>query len=138
METRINEIQGSEFYMRMSCHIPQLVPCDIAVFLIKHFIFLENGKNCHSIVFTVLQIHISVWPSGCVFRSYSCSNLIALSQVRVSKVSNALIFFLQFCIGVLSQSLSLLIYHVLFLMISVTVLIEKLFFIIKVFLLHFQ
>ena len=44
--------------MSMSYHIPQLVPRGIAVFLLKHFIFLENGKNCHSIVFTVLQIHI--------------------------------------------------------------------------------
>ena len=58
METRLHEIQGSEFYLSMSCHIPQLVPRGIAVFLLKHFIFLENGKNCHSIVFTVLQIHI--------------------------------------------------------------------------------
>ena len=56
METRLYEIQGSEFYMSMSYHIPQLVPRSIAVFLLKHFIFLENGKNCHSIVFTVLQI----------------------------------------------------------------------------------
>ena len=60
METRLYEIQGSEFYMSMSYHIPQLVPCGIAVFLLKHFIFLENGKNCHSIVFTVLQIHIKI------------------------------------------------------------------------------
>ena len=64
METRFYEIQGSEFYMSMSYqlsyHIPQLVPCGITAFLLKHFIFLENGKNCHSIVFTVLQIHIKV------------------------------------------------------------------------------
>ena len=58
METRLYEIQGSEFYMSMSYHIPQLVPRGTAVFLLKYFIFLENGKNCHSIVFTVLQIHI--------------------------------------------------------------------------------
>ena len=60
METRLYEIQGSEFYMSMSYHIPQLVLRGIAVFLLKHFIFLENGKNCHSIVFTVLQIHIKI------------------------------------------------------------------------------
>ena len=60
METRFYEIQGSEFYTSMSYHIPQLVPRGIAVFLLKHFIFLENGKNCHSIVFTVLQIHIKI------------------------------------------------------------------------------
>ena len=60
METRLYEIQGSEFYMSMSYHIPQLVPRGIAVFFLKHFIFLENGKNCHSILFTVLQIHIKV------------------------------------------------------------------------------
>ena len=60
METRLYEIQGSEFYMRMSYHILQLVLRVIAVFLLKHFIFLENGKNCHSIVFTVLQIHIKI------------------------------------------------------------------------------
>ena len=58
METRLYEIQGSEFYMSMSYHIPQLVPRGITVFLLKHFISLENDKNCHSIVFTVLQIHI--------------------------------------------------------------------------------
>ena len=77
-------------------------------FSLKRFIFLENGKNCHSLVFTMLQIHIkikslfeykSVWPSGCIFRSYSCSNLTALSQVRVSKVSNLLVFFLWFWVG---------------------------------------
>ena len=55
METRRYEIQGSEFYMSMSYHIQQLVPRGIAVFLLKHFIFLENGKN-----FTVLQIHIKI------------------------------------------------------------------------------
>ena len=60
METRLYEIQGSEFYMSMSYHIPQLMPRGIAVFLLKHFILLENGKNCHSIVFTVLQIHIKI------------------------------------------------------------------------------
>ena len=71
-------------------------------FCFKCFIFLENGKNCHSLVFTVLQIYIkikslleykSMWPSGCVFRSHSCFNLITLSQVRVPAVSNLLIFF---------------------------------------------
>ena len=51
-----------------------------------------------------------MWPSDWVFMSYSCSDLIALSQVRVSKVSNVLIFSLS----------------------------KKLFFIIEVFLLHFQ
>ena len=51
METRLYEIQGSEFYMSMSYHIPQLVSRGKAVFLLKHFISLENGKNCHSIVF---------------------------------------------------------------------------------------
>ena len=60
METRLYEIQGSEFYMSISYHILQLVPRGTAVFLFKHFIFLENGKNCHSIVFTVLQIHIEI------------------------------------------------------------------------------
>ena len=50
--------KGANFIMSMSYHILQLVPHGIAVFLLKHFIFLENGKNCHSIVFTVLQIHI--------------------------------------------------------------------------------
>ena len=45
MEARLYEIQGSEFYMSMSYHIPQLVPRGIAVFLLKHFIFLENGKT---------------------------------------------------------------------------------------------
>ena len=72
--------------MSMSYHIRQLVPRGTAVFLLKRFFFLENGKNGHSLVFTV-QIHIkieslleykSVWPSGCVFRSHSWSNLIAL------------------------------------------------------------
>ena len=58
METRLYEIQGSEFYMSISYHISQLMPRGIAVFLLKHFIFLENGKNCHSIVFAVLQIHV--------------------------------------------------------------------------------
>ena len=51
-------VNGNQFYVSMSYHISQLVPRGIAVFLLKHFIFLENGKNCHSIVFTVLQIHI--------------------------------------------------------------------------------
>ena len=60
METRLYEIQGSEFYMSMSYHIQQLVPRGVAVFLLKHFIFLESGKNCNSIVFTVLQIHIKI------------------------------------------------------------------------------
>ena len=60
METRLYEIQGSEFYKSMSYHILQLVSRGIAAFLLKHFIFLENGKNCHSIVFTVLQIHIKI------------------------------------------------------------------------------
>ena len=60
METRLYEIQGSEFYMSMSYHIPQLVPRGKAVFLLKHFILLEKGKNCHSIVVTVLQIHIKI------------------------------------------------------------------------------
>ena len=92
-----------EFCMSMSYQIRQLVPSGTAVFLLKRSIFLENGKNCHSLVFTMLQIHIkikslfeykSIWPNGCIFRSYSCSNLIALSQVQVSKVSNLLIFFL--------------------------------------------
>ena len=92
----------SEFCMSMSYHIRQLVPRGTAAFLLKRLIFLVNGKNCHSLVFTMLQIHIkikslfeykSVWSSGCIFRSYSCSNLIALSPVRVSKVSNLLIFF---------------------------------------------
>ena len=46
--------------MSMSYHIPQLVPRGKAVFLLKHFIFPENGKNCHSILFTVLQIHIKI------------------------------------------------------------------------------
>ena len=46
--------------MSMSYHIPQLVPRGIAGFLLKHFIFLENCKNCHSIVFTVLQVHIKI------------------------------------------------------------------------------
>ena len=46
--------------MSMSYHIRQLVPRGIAVFLLKRFIFLETGKNCRSIVFTVLQIHIKV------------------------------------------------------------------------------
>ena len=46
--------------MSMSYHIRQLVPRGITVFLLKRFIFLETGKNCHSIVFTVLQIHIKV------------------------------------------------------------------------------
>ena len=84
METRLYEIQRSEFYMSMSYHIPQLVPCGIAVFLLKQFIFLENGKklsfNCFHCVTNTHQDRISksVWPSGCVFRSYSCSNLIAL------------------------------------------------------------
>ena len=55
METRLYE-----FYMSMSYHISQLVPRGIAVFLLKHFIFLENGKNCQSIVFTVSQIHIKI------------------------------------------------------------------------------
>ena len=73
--------------MSMSHHNRQLVPRGTAVFLLKRLIFLENGKNYHSLVFTVLQIHIkiksfleykSVWPSGWVFRSHSCSNLIAL------------------------------------------------------------
>ena len=50
--------KGANFIISMSYHIPQLVPRGIAVFLLKHFIFLENGKNCHSIVLTVLQIHI--------------------------------------------------------------------------------
>ena len=58
METRHYEIEGSEFYLSMSHHNPQLVSRGIAGFLLKHFIFLKNGKNCHSIVFTVLQIHI--------------------------------------------------------------------------------
>ena len=88
--------------MSMSYHIRQLVPHGTAVFLSKRFIFLENGKNCHSLIFIVLQIHIkikslleykSMWPSDCVFRSHSCCNLIALSQVRVPTVSNLLIFF---------------------------------------------
>ena len=60
METRLHEIQGNEFYMSMSCHISQLVPRGKAVFVSKHFIFQENDKNCHSIVFTVLQIHIKI------------------------------------------------------------------------------
>ena len=77
--------------MSMPYHIRQLVSRGTADFLLKRLIFLENGKNCHSLVFTVLQVHIkiksllecrSVWLSGCVFWSYSCSSLIALSQVR--------------------------------------------------------
>ena len=83
----VYEVQGSVFCMSMSYHIRQLVLRSTAVFLLKRLIFLENGQNCHSVVFTVLQIHIkikslleykSVWPSGCVFRSHSCTNLIAL------------------------------------------------------------
>ena len=46
--------------MSMSYHIRQLVPRGVAVFLLKRFIFLETGKNCHSVVFTVLQIHIKI------------------------------------------------------------------------------
>ena len=60
-------------------------------------------------------------------RSITCSSL--------EGIQCTYLFSLILNIGVLSQSLSLLI---LFLIISVTVLIEKLFFIIKVFLLHFQ
>ena len=69
METRLYEIQGSEFYMSMSYHIPQLVPRGVAVFLLKHFIFLQNGKNCHSIVFAVLQIHIKTESDSHVSRN---------------------------------------------------------------------
>ena len=75
METRLYEIQGSEFYMSVSYHIPQLVPCGIAVFLLKHFIFLENGKNCHSIVFTVLRIHIKI-------ESLKADSLVSGNQIR--------------------------------------------------------
>ena len=84
--------------MNMFHPIRQLVPRGTAVFHLKRLIFPENGKNCHFIVFIVLQIHIkiksfleyykSVWPSGCVFRPHSCSNLIVLSHVRVPTVSN--------------------------------------------------
>ena len=83
--------------MSMSYHIRQLVLRGMAVFLLKRLIFLGNGENCHYLVFTVLQIHIkikslleykSVWQSGCVFRSHSCSTPIALSQVQVPTVSN--------------------------------------------------
>ena len=86
-----------EICMNMSYHIRQLVSCGTAVFLLESLIFRDNGKNCYSLIFTVLQIHIkikslleykSVWPSGWVFKSHSCSNLIALSQVRVPTVSN--------------------------------------------------
>ena len=80
METRLYEIQGSEFYMSMSYHIPQLVPRGIAVFLLKHFIFLENGKICHSIVFTVLQIHIKIEsPSQCGRVVASSGHILALT-----------------------------------------------------------
>ena len=75
METRLYEIQGSEFYMNVSYHIPQLVPCGIAVFLLKHFIFLENAKNCHSIVFSVLQIHIKI-------ESLKADSLVSGNQIR--------------------------------------------------------
>ena len=51
METRLYEIQGSEFYMSMSYHIPQLVPRGIAGFLLKHFIFLENGIQLFSLCY---------------------------------------------------------------------------------------
>ena len=50
--------------MSMSYHIRQLVPRGVAVFLFKRVIFLETGKNCHSIVFTVLQIHIKIESLG--------------------------------------------------------------------------
>ena len=50
--------------MSMSNHIWQMVPRGIAVFLLKSFIFLETGKNCHSVVFTVLQIRIKVESRG--------------------------------------------------------------------------
>ena len=80
METRLYEIQGSEFYMSMSYHIPQLVLRGIAVFLLKHFIFLENGKNCHSIVFTVLQIHIKIeFLSQCGRVVASSGHILALT-----------------------------------------------------------
>ena len=49
--------------MSMSYHIRRLVPRGTAVFLLinlKRFIFLETGKNCHSVVVSVLQIHIKV------------------------------------------------------------------------------
>ena len=46
--------------MSMSYDIRQLVPRGTAVFLLKRYIFLENGKTCHSLVFTVLQIHIKI------------------------------------------------------------------------------
>ena len=63
METKLYEIQGSEFYMSMSYHIPQLVPRGMAVFLLKHFIFLENGKklsfNCFHCVTNTHQDRIS-------------------------------------------------------------------------------
>ena len=76
METRLYEIQGSEFYMSVSYHIPQLVPRGISVFLLKHFIFLENGKNCHSIVFTVLQLQIHVKIESLKADSHVSSNQI--------------------------------------------------------------
>ena len=37
METRLYEIQGSEFYMSMSYHIPQLVPPWYSSFSLKTF-----------------------------------------------------------------------------------------------------
>ena len=46
--------------MSMSYHIRELAPRGVAVFLLKSFIFLETGKNCHSVVFTVLQIQIKI------------------------------------------------------------------------------
>ena len=46
--------------MSMSYHIRQIVPHGTAVFLLKRLIFLENGKNYHSFVFTALQIHIKI------------------------------------------------------------------------------
>ena len=78
METRLYEIQGSEFYMSMSYQILQLVPRCIAVFLLKHFIFLENGKNCHSIVFTLLQIHIKI-------ESLKADSHVSGNQIRLKR-----------------------------------------------------
>ena len=46
--------------MSMSYHITQLVPRGTAVFLLKRLIFSGNGKTCHSLVFTVLQMHIKI------------------------------------------------------------------------------
>ena len=60
METRLYEIQGSEFYISMSYHIPQLVPRGIERFSLETFYLPGKWQNWDSIVFTVLHIHIKI------------------------------------------------------------------------------